>query len=79
MLISDIGLPDGDGWQLLAKVILPRPIYAIAMSGYGMASDLARSKAAGYRHHLIKPFPRMALDALLAEAMQEKYGSGGGS
>ncbi len=55
ILISDIGLPDGDGWQLLARLDLPRPIYAIAMSGFGMTSDRMRSKAAGFRHHLVKP------------------------
>ena len=55
VLISDIGLPDGDGWQLLARLDLPKPIYAIAMSGFGMTSDRMRSKAAGFRHHLVKP------------------------
>ncbi len=72
VLLSDIGLPDGDGWQLLKEVQLARPIYAIAMSGYGMAADRARSKEAGFRHHLLKPFSRSSLDALLTEAIQEK-------
>ncbi len=47
VLISDIGLPDGDGWQLLARLDLPKPLYAIAMSGFGMTSDRLRSKAVG--------------------------------
>ncbi len=71
MLISDIGLPDGDGWQLLQRVALPHPIYAIAMSGFGMSTDHLKSKEAGFRHHLLKPFVPGELDSALAEATQE--------
>jgi len=71
VLISDIGLPDGDGWDLLRTADLPRPVYAIAMSGFGMNSDRAKSKAAGYRHHLLKPFDPSSLDAILDEAARE--------
>jgi len=71
VLISDIGLSDGDGWQLLGRLDLPRPLYAIAMSGYGMASDRARSKAAGFRHHLVKPMGLEQLESILSEAAAE--------
>lgn len=71
VLISDIGLPDGDGWELLGRLNLPRPMYAIAMSGYGMASDRTRSKAAGYRHHLVKPMGIVQLEEILREVAQE--------
>jgi len=67
VLISDIGLPDGDGWELLGRLNLPRPMYAIAMSGYGMTSDRTRSKAAGYRHHLVKPMGIVQLEGILRE------------
>ena len=71
-LISDIGLPDGDGWELLRRVHgqLSRPLYAIAMSGFGMNADHVRSHEAGYRHHLLKPFKPTDLDTMLAEAAQ---------
>jgi len=49
VLISDIGLPDGDGWQLMEKLGDNRPQYAIAMSGYGTGNDQRRSRAAGYK------------------------------
>jgi DNA-binding response OmpR family regulator len=68
VLISDIGLPDGDGWQLMEKLGDQRPRFAIAMSGYGTDNDERRSRAAGYDHHLIKPFAPDALVALLREA-----------
>ena len=68
VLISDIGLPDGDGWQLLRKLrdtSVPPPRYAIAMSGYGMNADRSKSKAAGYNQHLLKPFGANDLQAAL--------------
>lgn len=68
VLISDIGLPDGDGWELLERVKLPHPVYAIAMSGFGMNADHAKSKAVGYRHHLLKPMNPDELDTMLEEA-----------
>lgn len=73
VLISDIGLPDGDGWKLLrhARESLHRPIYAIAMSGFGMNSDRQISKDAGYRHHVLKPFDPEELDGMLEEAAAE--------
>lgn len=72
VLISDIGLPDGDGWQLLEKLGDHRPQFAIAMSGYGTVNDQRRSRAAGYDHHLVKPFTPDALVALLREASKLK-------
>jgi DNA-binding response OmpR family regulator len=72
VLISDIGLPDGDGWQLMEKLGDHRPRFAIAMSGYGTVNDQERSRAAGYDHHLIKPFAPDALMVLLREASRLK-------
>jgi len=72
VLISDIGLPDGDGWQLMERAHLPRRVYAIAMSGYGMSADRERSAAAGFRHHLVKPMDIEKLEALLEEAARER-------
>lgn len=72
VIISDIGLPDGDGWELLQRLQLPRPVYAIAMSGYGMEEDIERSTAAGFRQHLVKPMDIDKLEALLEEAARER-------
>ncbi|MEO8836364.1 MAG: response regulator [Caldimonas sp.] len=68
VLISDIGLPDGNGWELMGRLGESRPPYAIAMSGFGMASDRQKSLAAGFRHHLLKPVEPNQLEQLLDEA-----------
>ncbi len=70
ILISDIGLPDGDGWQLLRRIHelkLTAP-FSIAMSGYSTKADIEKSRVAGYRHHLVKPFLPDELDVLIQEA-----------
>ena len=66
ILLCDITLPDGDGCTLLADFANPRPALCIAMSGYGMSADRARSRDAGFDHHLTKPFLPDDLDTLLS-------------
>ena len=55
VLISDISLSDGNGWELMQELENLSPPYAIAKSGYGMKADCERSAEADFRHHLIKP------------------------
>jgi CheY-like chemotaxis protein len=71
VLLSNIGLPDGNGWDLIQEVGKSRPAYAIALSGYGMKADRERSAEAGFRHHLIKPVSVKKLTAILEEAVAE--------
>ena len=73
VLISDIGLPDGSGWELMQRLPEPRPAYAIAMTGFGMSADQIKSKEAGFRRHLLKPFVPVELDRALAEAAEELF------
>lgn len=72
VLLSDISLPDGDGWDLLhdLDMIGRRPKLAIAMSGFGSAADIAKSAAAGFHDHLVKPFQPAALEAALVTALR---------
>ncbi|MDQ3623416.1 MAG: response regulator [Verrucomicrobiota bacterium] len=71
VLISDIGLPDGNGWELMEQLRPGEGVFAIAMSGFGMNADNARSRAVGFRHHLLKPFKLADLNSMLAEAAKE--------
>ena len=72
VLLCDIGLPDGNGWELMQRMQQsPKKLFGVAMSGFGMNADAAKSKAAGFRHHLLKPFKAAELDKILAEASTE--------
>jgi CheY-like chemotaxis protein len=72
VLISDIGLPDGTGWELLEKARCPPLSGAIAMSGGFSFNDASiRSHSVGYRHHLLKPFTPVELKNILVEAARE--------
>lgn len=55
LLISDIGLPDGSGCELVEQLHKMQPIQAIALSGFGMDTDIHRSLSAGFSAHLTKP------------------------
>ncbi len=55
VLISDIGLPDGSGLDLIRQLLARHPVRGIAVSGFGMEEDVTRSRAAGFVEHLVKP------------------------
>ena len=56
LLISDLGLPDLNGWDLLVEVRKLQPrIRAIALSGFSQPDDVDRSVRAGFSLHLAKP------------------------
>ena len=69
LVICDLGLPDGTGWETLEQLKSIRPVRAIAMSGYGMQQDLDKSRAAGFSAHLTKPVNIQRLEAALDEAL----------
>jgi len=55
LLISDLGLPDGNGRELIRQAQKKHSIRGIALSGYGMESDVRASLEAGFAEHLTKP------------------------
>ncbi len=55
VVVSDIGLPDGTGLELMRELLTARPIKGIALTGYGLASDVEESRRAGFAAHLTKP------------------------
>jgi len=56
LLISDIGLPDGSGLELMKQLRARNGgrVKGIALSGFGMEEDVQRSREAGFREHLTK-------------------------
>ncbi len=67
MLISDLGLPDGSGIDLIQTLHSKRPLLGIALTGFGMEGDIRQSHEAGFKHHLVKPIDLNKLDSLLQE------------
>ena len=55
LLVSDIGLPDGSGLDVMRWFAQNRPICGIALSGFGMDADIENSLQAGFVTHLTKP------------------------
>ncbi|MEO8701334.1 MAG: response regulator [Kofleriaceae bacterium] len=73
--LLDIGLPDVDGYEVgrrLRKLPSCADTVLIALTGYGQPDDRARSKAAGFAHHLVKPVDIKTLRTLLAATAGEK-------
>jgi len=72
VLVSDIGLPDGTGLDLLSRISGIRQIPAIALSGYGTEADAARSREAGFREHLVKPVEWPKLNAAIVRILAHR-------
>lgn len=73
LVISDLGLPDTSGWELLPHLQNKLPeLRAIALTGYGYPPDIQRSEEAGFDLHLVKPpeWPR------IRQAIAELFGGG---
>ncbi len=65
LLISDLGLPDGTGLDLLKRVRQLQNVRSICLSGYGMEHDVSRSREAGFEMHLTKPVELDRLEAVV--------------
>ena len=55
LVISDIGLPDRSGYELMRELSAMKGLRGIALSGFGMENDVSRARAAGFSEHLTKP------------------------
>ena len=73
LLISDIGLQDGSGLDLMAQLSLKMPTKGIVLSGYGTAHDIRKSKAAGFSVHLIKPVSMKVLLQVVQEVAASSW------
>ena len=78
ILLSDIGMPDVDGYELIRRVRAiddsrSGPIPAIAVTAYARAEDRQRSLLAGYQMHLSKPVEARELVAGIASLLRVSH------
>jgi signal transduction histidine kinase len=67
LVISDLGLPDGSGQDLMRELAARHGLHGIALSGYGMEEDVQRSREAGFDTHLTKPVNLEVLEAAIQQ------------
>ena len=70
LLIADIGLPDGDGRELLSKLRQNHEFHAVAITGNTGAAENELSRQAGFAQHLEKPVDLDALTEILGTAAE---------
>jgi CheY-like chemotaxis protein len=68
LVVSDLGLPDASGHELMRELAGRYGLSGIAISGYGTEEDVRASKAAGFRQHLTKPVDVRSLEQAILQA-----------
>jgi PAS domain S-box-containing protein len=74
LVISDLGLPDGSGHELMRALRDRYGMRGIALSGYGMEEDVKRSHDAGFDQHLIKPVDLDRLEMAIRQVVASNGG-----
>lgn len=79
LLLSDLGLPDGSGLDLM-RALRERgmKLPGIALSGYGQEQDMQQSSEAGFAAHLVKPVNLTRLKETIVKLVGDGKGSGEG-
>ncbi|MFZ0915378.1 MAG: response regulator [Candidatus Udaeobacter sp.] len=67
VVLCDIALPDGTGYDVIAEAKRKRPVKAVALTGFGGTEDIERGKEAGFDFHLTKPVDFHELRAVLGQ------------
>jgi CheY-like chemotaxis protein len=70
VVVSDIGLPEMDGFELMRQLKEKFGLKGIALSGYDAKEDVARAHAAGFSELLLKPIGIAAVRAAIERQMQ---------
>jgi CheY-like chemotaxis protein len=72
LVISDLGLPDGLGYELMRSLRVENHLRGIALSGYGMSEDIQLSQEAGFTEHLVKPVDLKKLEEAMMRVLAEQ-------
>jgi len=67
VVLCDIALPDGSGYDVIAEAKRKHPVKAVALTGFGGTEDIERGKEAGFDFHLTKPVDIHELRAVLGQ------------
>ena len=67
VVLCDIALPDGNGYDVVAQAKRKRPVKAVALTGFSASEDIERGKKAGFDFHLTKPVDFHELRAVLGQ------------
>jgi signal transduction histidine kinase/ActR/RegA family two-component response regulator len=70
LLVSDIGLPDRSGYELMQEIRATKGMPGIALSGFGMENDINRARDAGFAQHLTKPVNFDQLGATIQKLLE---------
>ena len=67
VILSDIGLPDGSGYDIMSELKQKKSIKGVALTGFCSDEDVRRSKEAGFEFHLSKPVDVHELRTVLGQ------------
>ncbi len=70
LLISDIGLPDRSGYELMQELHAAQGLRGIALSGFGTANDIDKARDAGFCEHLTKPITFERLEEAIRQSLE---------
>ncbi len=71
LYLLDVGLPDGDGCDLLRQLAEKHTAPGVAITGFGFPEERERAEAAGFCHVLVKPFMLEDLKAAIERCMED--------
>jgi signal transduction histidine kinase/CheY-like chemotaxis protein len=72
LVISDIGLPDRSGYELMQELRTRNGLHGIALSGFGMENDVNRARDAGFSEHLTKPINFERLEGAIRRLLEKE-------
>ncbi len=78
LIISDLGLPDLSGIEMMRRIGARKPTKAIALSGFGSDRDVREAREAGFTRHLTKPVNLQLLADTIHEIVNHAEGDSGG-
>jgi CheY-like chemotaxis protein len=72
LVMSDIGLPDGSGFDLMSLLRERHGLSGIALTGFGMEQDIEQGRRSGFQDHLIKPITFERLERAVQRFFAER-------